>query len=370
MERKIQQEILRVKKIMSETTLSSSGTLFGGPKVKIPVNGSHAGQKDWASGNAWDIPTDIGTPVYAIASGTLVTFSDYGPVVKKVNGKKLFGIGFTVESDEGLPDVYYTHLKDCTVNSGDHVKCGQLLGYVMDFPDSTYDHLHIGVEWGHDIREFLTDDGKIKCNGKPIDTGTPVDNIESSYLSDIFGIDELVYNPLTKNGGSIGHGYDRGKRVDGITWGGHDNHLHIGFTDRQVAIEVIDKADEMGLKTTENPYAKKDPNNKVDYVHTKGSFHYRVFPGEPKVGGGVDISGDKDKLEELIRWIEEKYVKNKSSLKSIDKPSSSSEEEKSLLDKILNSDFGGKKIKDLIDAVEGDFNKILKTMFDFFNLIK
>jgi hypothetical protein len=101
----------------------------------------------------------------------------------------------------------------------------------MDFPNSSYDHVHIGVEYGHDIREFLTKEGKIKCNGKSISVGSPIG-------------------------------------------------------------------------TSEVP------------------------------------------------------------------PSSSTEEEKSLLDKILNSDFGGKKIKDLIDAVEGDFNKILKTMFDFFNLIK
>ena len=77
--------------------------------------------------------------------------------------------------------------------------------------------------------------------------------------ADIDGIDELVYNPLTKSGGEIGHGYDRGIKKDGITWKGHDNHLHIGFTKKEVAMDVIDKADKMGLKTTENPYAKNDP---------------------------------------------------------------------------------------------------------------
>lgn len=175
MSQKVQEEILRIKNLLSEVTLSSSDTLFGGKKVEIPGNGSHAGQKGWASGNAWDIPTEIGTPVYAIAAGTLITFNDYGPVVKKVDGKRLFGIGFTVDSDGGLPDVYYTHLKDTKVKKGDHVECGQLLGYVMDFPDSSYDHVHIGVEWGHDIREFLNSDGKIKCNGKQIAIGSPVE---------------------------------------------------------------------------------------------------------------------------------------------------------------------------------------------------
>lgn len=126
--------------------------------------------------------------------------------------------------------------------------------------------------------------------------------------ADISGIDELVYNPATKQGGTVGHGYDNGRKVTGITWNNHDNHLHIGFTNRDVAMAVIDKADQMGLKTTENPYAKKDPNGKVDQVHTSGSFHYKVFPGEPKVGAGVDISGDPQKVTELIKWIENQYA--------------------------------------------------------------
>lgn len=124
----------------------------------------------------------------------------------------------------------------------------------------------------------------------------------------ISGIDELVYNPATKAGGTIGHGYDKGQQVNGITWSGHDDHLHIGFTNRDVAMQVIDRAQNMGLKCTENPYAKGDPDGKVDPVHTKGSFHYKTFQGEPKVGAGVDISGDVNKITELIKWIESRYA--------------------------------------------------------------
>jgi hypothetical protein len=125
--------------------------------------------------------------------------------------------------------------------------------------------------------------------------------------ADISGIDELVYNPATKQGGTIGYGYDNGRKVQGITWKNHDNHLHIGFTNREVAMQVIDKAHSMGLRTTENPYAKTDPNGKVDNVHSSTSFHYKVFPGEPKVGAGVDISGNPQRITELIKWIESKY---------------------------------------------------------------
>jgi hypothetical protein len=176
---------------------------------------------------------------------------------------------------------------------------------------------------------------------------------------DIDGIDELVYNPLTKRGGEIGHGYDRGKRVDGITWDGHDNHLHLAFTKKDVAMIVINKADEMGLKTTENPYAKKDPNNKVDLVHTNGSFHYRTFPGEPKVGMGVDISGDKDKIKELINWIESKYAQGTYDY------STQSDEQKQL-NNIMNQEYDGKKVKDLIN-VEPNYLEMISNMLKFFS---
>lgn len=144
-----------------------------------------------------------------------------------------------------------------------------------------------------------------------------IENIYDSILrkkkfilgeADISGIDELVYNPATKVGGTIGHGYDGGKKVTGITWKNHDDHLHIGFTNREVAMAVIDKADSMGLKTTENPYAKRDPNGKVDKVHTDGSFHYKNFAGDPPVGAGVDISGNANTITELIKWIDTTYA--------------------------------------------------------------
>jgi hypothetical protein len=71
--------------------LSGSEELFGGSPVRIPRDGSHAGQSGWASGNAWDIGGTVGTPVYAIADGQAVTFRDYGSNVIVKDGKKLFG---------------------------------------------------------------------------------------------------------------------------------------------------------------------------------------------------------------------------------------------------------------------------------------
>ena len=153
------------KKFLMNEAPQTSGELFGGDKVVIPANGAHAGQSGWQSNNAWDIMGAVGTPVYAIADGVAQTFSDYGPKVIEKNGKRLFGQSFTVKSEGGLPSVYYTHLKESPVKQGSKIECGQLIGYIMDFPGSESDHVHIGVESGHDIKEFLNDDGSLKCSG-------------------------------------------------------------------------------------------------------------------------------------------------------------------------------------------------------------
>ena len=142
--------------------LSGSEELFGGAPVRIPRDGAHAGQSGWASGNAWDIAGSIGTPVYALANGVAVTFRDYGDKVIARDGKKLYGQSFTIQSYDGLPDVYYTHLMGSPIRKGSEVSCGEFLGVIADFPGSSYDHVHIGVESGN-IRQFLNDDGTLKC---------------------------------------------------------------------------------------------------------------------------------------------------------------------------------------------------------------
>ena len=143
----------------------TESSILGSNKIKIPKDGAHKGQSGWQSNNAWDIAVPIGTPVYAVNSGTVVTFTNHGPNIIRKNGKKIFGTGFTVKTDNKLPSVFYTHLKDTTISKGSKISCGQLLGYVMDFPGSSYDHLHIGVEKGN-IRQFITDDGTLKCKSK------------------------------------------------------------------------------------------------------------------------------------------------------------------------------------------------------------
>jgi len=178
----------------------SSGHLLGGENMSIPKDGAHAGQSGWASANAWDVKASVGDPVFALAGGTLKTFTDYGDDVIKTKGKKLYGQSFTIDSDNGLPDIYYTHLKGVQIRKGSKVECGQLLGYVMDFPNSSYDHVHIGIEWGHNIREFLNDDGSLKCAqgqklgkyGKKFSEDEEISNIvgKSNFIQELIRLAE------------------------------------------------------------------------------------------------------------------------------------------------------------------------------------
>lgn len=143
-----------------------------------------------------------------------------------------------------------------------------------------------------------------------------LENKKIIFEQDIFGIDELVHNPVTGFGGELGYGYDRGRRVPGITWPGHGGHLHVGFTDKNTAMAVMDKAQSLGLRTAENPYAMTHYVNPE--LHTRGpkpgveddSFHHQRFEGSPEVGKGVDITGSHQKLVELILWIEQTYSGN------------------------------------------------------------
>jgi len=162
---------------------SNSDELLGGEKVTIPADGGHKGQSGWQSNNAWDIQAKIGAPVYALADGVVQTFNDYGQNATKTGGKILFGQSFTVTSDNNLPSVYYTHLQGSPITRGAKIKCGQLLGYVMDFPNNSYDHVHIGVENGN-IRQFLNDDGTLKCSKGSENDGSETEdssNTDNNY---------------------------------------------------------------------------------------------------------------------------------------------------------------------------------------------
>jgi murein DD-endopeptidase MepM/ murein hydrolase activator NlpD len=82
-----------------------------------------------------DFAASIGTPVYATADGTVskvdVKFSGYGKMVE-IN----HGFGYRTR---------YAHMHDFAVKTGQHVKRGDLIGYVGNTGLSTAPHLHYEV---------------------------------------------------------------------------------------------------------------------------------------------------------------------------------------------------------------------------------
>ena len=120
---------------------------------------------------------------------------------------------------------------------------------------------------------------------------------ETQSLNEEFipGIDEMVWNKMP-------WGIDAGNKQNGLKWSGHNTHIHFGFTTPETAIAVIKMAQSLGLRATENPFSDKN----VEPVHTDDSFHYRNFPGTyegKKLGQGLDVSGDSEKMKELFNWV-------------------------------------------------------------------
>jgi hypothetical protein len=134
----------------------------------------------------------------------------------------------------------------------------------------------------------------------------------SEATGEISKIRELVYNPVTRKPQNLKQkGIEGGQIKNSVVWGGHEDHLHVATTDKQIMMNIIDQAAKMGVKSTENPYSKDDPDGKIKTgTHTTGSYHYRNFEGKPLVGKGVDFNADGDEVEVLrkfIEWIHTEY---------------------------------------------------------------
>ncbi len=144
------------------------------------------------------------------------------------------------------------------------------------------------------------------------------DDIVSNYKGvqegSLNGIDELQYNPM-------GWGADKGVKRKGQNWKNHDNHIHLTFTDPQVAIAVIKKAQEIGLNPNENLYVGEvhDVHKKHPVTGAKESLHYFNFDGEfdgKQLSKGLDINfkntglTEKEghaKMKQLYKWIHQTY---------------------------------------------------------------
>ena len=150
-----------------------------------------------------------------------------------------------------------------------------LLGYAL--PKHGVDGL-FGPETAAAVKKFKVDN-----------------NISPLNEMAIPGVDEMAWNKMP-------FGIDNGEVQKGMKWSGHDTHIHFGFTTPEMALSVIKKAQELGLKATENPYTSNVDGN----VHVNKSFHYQTFPGTfdgKSLGKGLDVSGNPAKMTELFDWV-------------------------------------------------------------------
>lgn len=104
-----------------------------------------------------------------------------------------------------------------------------------------------------------------------------------------YSVEELFYDPLG--------GFKQGQPTGAI--GGHGGHVHVAEDDPMQMLRIIQLAQKMGLRVSENPWV--DP---VDPVHTKNSYHYRSSPFRARMmGRAADISGDPRKMAALYRAL-------------------------------------------------------------------
>jgi murein DD-endopeptidase MepM/ murein hydrolase activator NlpD len=109
------------------------GKSFG---VKRIFNGKPASQRH----TGVDYPTPVGSPVLAVAEGTVVMAEEMF-----FEGNAVF-----IDHGDGLISMYF-HLADIQVAAGEEVKKGHLLGHVGSTGRATGPHLFFGIRW-HDAR--------------------------------------------------------------------------------------------------------------------------------------------------------------------------------------------------------------------------
>jgi len=122
------------------------GKSFG---VKRIFNGKPSSQPH----TGVDYPTPVGSPILAVADGTVVLAHDMF-----FEGNAVF-----IDHGDGLISMYF-HLADFAVEAGERVKRGHVLGHVGSTGRATGPHLFFGIRWHNariNPRFVLEEPGKI-----------------------------------------------------------------------------------------------------------------------------------------------------------------------------------------------------------------
>lgn len=144
---KTELEEKRLARLAAEKTTSKAGSKIssqsGSGKVVYPLDSWRSISQGYSSGHAAiDIPTSIGSNVYAVVSGTIVHADGSG-----YNGG--YGGVIIVGSDGSTASksvsALSAHLSKVLVKTGEKVKAGQLIGKSGNSGRSTGPHLHFEI---------------------------------------------------------------------------------------------------------------------------------------------------------------------------------------------------------------------------------
>jgi len=107
---------------------------------------------NWESDNAWDMFAPAGTVVNSFTKGFVHYIKDYGQ-----NSGKVYGTGVVISGIDGYPDIFYTHLKNVKLKSGDKVNVGSYIGEISEWKghDPKGEHVHVGLPFGKHIRDYI-----------------------------------------------------------------------------------------------------------------------------------------------------------------------------------------------------------------------
>ena len=160
------------------------GDIKNGPK-------NHAARPlgNWESDNAWDLFAPAETQWYSITKGKVTKVYDTGK-----NTGKIYGTQVSVQGTDGYPNIFYTHLKNVTVDRGDIVEIGTPIGEISEWGQSKNTHVHVGLPYGKHIQDLLTPDysetlGTPTTSDSKISVDKDPDKLEK-FLDD-FGISAL-----------------------------------------------------------------------------------------------------------------------------------------------------------------------------------
>jgi murein DD-endopeptidase MepM/ murein hydrolase activator NlpD len=134
-----------------------------GSIIGRPYQGTHkpgaTTPANWQSDNAVDVAVPVGTPVYAVAGGTI------GPNVGAFSSSSPYLAGQRLTLETPGNAFYYAHLSKLAVRAGEKVNPGQLLGY--SGAANGVAHLHFAQRTGDPVSTLagLTSSGAAPGSG-------------------------------------------------------------------------------------------------------------------------------------------------------------------------------------------------------------